>query len=478
MGTILKQKMSKIGCALAAFALAFSLAPLSAAHATPTSAKDVADSTVTINNLLAGDKVEAYLIADADIDSANNLTYTMASGLPSDFDTIDEIKAVASDGTNFVQGSAMQNAASKIAKAFADASTAPAAIATATGTSAELTLGSGYYLVRVTSTSGQTRVYQNMVVDVSPTANASGTYVSHAAQTLDVKKTDVTIEKGVGDNYKPSTDKYSVGDQVPFQVKTVVPNYPADSKSATFELNDTPSAGLEIDTTTIAIDGATASDYTLTASKTGYTVVFKKDFVLAHPGQAITVTYKATLTKDAFFKNENDVTGNTATIKFNPNPYTNGTSEPNSKTKVYTYGYVFKKVNPDGQALKGAEFTLTNKTTGKSVKAVSGDDGYVTFTGLAAGDYTVSETGVPAGYSKIADWDITISKDTANGDNPATTGVTEVNFLAEQQPKVDPKQPALPITGDAGTFALTAAGVALLAVGASVLVRSRRQREL
>lgn len=479
MGIVFKQKMSKVGCALAAFVLAFLLAPLSYAHAAPTSATDVADSTVTINNLLAGDTVEAYLIADADIDAANNLTYTMTSGLPSDYDTIDKIAAVISDGTTFVQGSAMQNAANKIAKAFADAGTAPAATATATGTSANLTLGSGYYLVRVTSTSGDTHVYQNMIVDASPKAKADGTgYDPAAAQSLAVKKTDVTVTKGVGENYKPSTDKYSVGDQVPFQVKTVVPNYPADSKSATFELNDTPSAGLEIDTTTITIDGATASDYTLTASKTGYTVVFKKDFVLAHPGQAISVTYKATLTKDAFFKNENDVTGNTATIKFNPNPYTNSTSEPNSKTKVYTYGYVFKKVNPDGQALKGAEFTLTNKTTGKSVKAVSGDDGYVTFTGLAAGDYTVSETGVPAGYSKISDWDITISKDTANGDNPATTGVTEVNFLAEQQPKVDPKQPTLPITGDAGTFALTAAGVALLAVGASVLVRSRRQREL
>ena len=479
MGTVFRQKMSKIGCALAAFALAFSLAPLSAAHATPTSAKDVADSTVTINNLLAGDKVEAYLIADADIDSANNLTYTMASGLPSDFDTIDEIKAVTSDGTSFVQGSAMQNAASKIAKAFADASTAPAATATATGTSAELTLGSGYYLVRVTSTSGQTRVYQNMVVDVSPTANASGTYVSHAAQTLDVKKTDVTIEKGVGDNYKPSTDKYSVGDMVPFQVRTNVPNYPADSKSATFELTDTPTAGLEIDTSTISIDGATSSDYTLTASTTGYKVVFNKAFILSHPGQAITVTYKAKLTSDAFYKDANDVTGNTAKVKFNPNPYTDGTSEPDSNTKVYTYGYVFKKVTPEGVALPGATFTITNKATGTVVGTATSDaKGYVSFSGLAAGEYTLSETVVPAGYSKIGNWDITISKDVANGDNPATDGITEVNFLVDTVDKTDPKQPTLPITGDAGTFALTAAGVALLAVGASVLVRSRRQREL
>ena len=475
MKHVLKGALSKISCIVAALVLALTMVPANA-FAAPTSPRDVADSKVTITDLLEGDKVEAYQIADADIDSANNLTYTMASHLPADYDTIDELKGIVSDGQSFTQGTAMQKAASAIAKSFSDANVAATATATAAGGKAELTLGSGYYLIRITSTSGKTRVYQNMIVDVSPKAKTNGTgYDPADAQSLPVKKTEVGITKGVGDDYKPSTDKYSVGDMVPFQVKTAIPNYPADSKTATFEINDTPSAGLEIDTSTIAVDGATASDYTLTASATGYKIAFKKEFVLANPGKAITVTYKAKLTKDAFFKSADDATGNTATVKFNPNPYTDGTSEPDSKTKVYTYGYVFKKVTPDNQPLKGAEFTLTNKATGKSVKAVSDDNGYVTFTGLAAGDYTVSETGVPAGYSKIADWDITISKDTAKGDNPATPA-TEVNFLVEQQDKVDPKQPALPVTGDAGTFGLTAAGTALLAAGVFFVVRSRKQQ--
>ena len=475
MKHVLKGALSKISCIVAALVLALTMVPANA-FAAPTSTTDVADSKVTITDLLDGDKVEAYRIADADIDGANNLTYKMADNLPANYNTIEKLKAIASDGKNFTQGTAMQNAASAIAKSFSDANVASVATETAAAGKAELTLGSGYYLIRVTSTSGKTRVYQNMIVDVSPKAKANGNgYDPAAAQSLAVKKTEVGITKGVGEDYKPSTDKYSVGDKVPFQVKTAIPNYPADSKTATFEINDTPSAGLEIDTSTIAVDGAAASDYTLTASATGYKIAFKKEFVLANPGKAITVTYKAKLTKDAFFKSADDATGNTATVKFNPNPYTDGTSEPDSKTKVYTYGYVFKKVTPDNQPLKGAEFTLTNKATGKSVKAVSDDNGYVTFTGLAAGDYTVSETGVPAGYSKIADWDITISKDTAKGDNPATPA-TEVNFLVEQQDKVDPKQPALPVTGDAGTFGLTAAGTALLAAGVFFVVRSRKQQ--
>ena len=316
MKHVLKGALSKISCIVAALVLALTMVPANA-FAAPTSTTDVADSKVTITDLLDGDKVEAYRIADADIDGANNLTYKMADNLPANYNTIEKLKAIASDGKNFTQGTAMQNAASAIAKSFSDANVASVATETAAAGKAELTLGSGYYLIRVTSTSGKTRVYQNMIVDVSPKAKANGNgYDPAAAQSLAVKKTEVGITKGVGEDYKPSTDKYSVGDKVPFQVKTAIPNYPADSKTATFEINDTPSAGLKIDTSTIAVDGATASDYTLTASETGYKIAFKKDFVLAHPGQAITVTYKAELTKDAFFKSETDVTGNTATVKF------------------------------------------------------------------------------------------------------------------------------------------------------------------
>ena len=99
----------------------------------------------------------------------------------------------------------------------------------------------------------------------------------------------------------------------------------------------------------------------------------------------------------------------------------------------------------------------------------------MSFKGLGAGTYVVSETKVPAGYSKIADWEITISKANATGDKPATTE-TETNFLVETADKVDPKQPALPVTGDAGTFGLTAAGTALLAAGVFFVVRSRKQQ--
>ena len=474
MKSIAKSIFSKICCLFSAAFLIYSLVPVQA-FANPTSGTDVADSKVTINGLESGDVVSAYLIADADIDAANNLTYKMADGLPSAYNTIDKIAAVATDGYTFTQGTDMQNAAAAIAGAV----TANPAAATATAGSdgsAKLTLGSGYYLVRVTTASGKTRVYQNMVVDVTPKVDG-GTYKSRDVAPIDVKKTDVTVKKTVGSEYKESTDKYSVGDSVPFKINTAVPNYPKDSKNATFTIGDTPSAGLKIKTDTIKINGQKAvsgADYTLTASETGYTIEYSKDYVLAHPGEAIEVTYEAELTSDAFSHSATDVTGNTATVTFNPNPYENNTVTPNSNTTVKTYGYVFKKTDPEGNPLQGATFTLT-LDNGKVLTSTSDANGYVYFSGLAAGHYKISETGVPTGYTKVNDIEFDLSDTTATADNPATTDV-ENNYLVNSQNVVDNRQPVLPVTGDAGTFMFTAIGTVLLVAGVGAIVYSRKQR--
>lgn len=466
--------LGKISCLFAAAVLAFSLVPVKA-FAAPTSATDVADSEVTIKGLEKGDVVSAYQIADADIDAANNLTYKMADGLPAEYDTIEKIAAVATDGYTFTQGSDMQNATAAIANALTSKPAAATATAGADGT-AKLTLGSGYYLVRVTTASGKTRVYQNMVVDVSPKVE-NGVYKSRDVAPIDVKKTDVTVKKTVGSEYKESTDKYSVGDTVPFKVNTAIPNYPKDSKNATFKINDTPTKGLKIKTSTIKINGQPAvsgADYTLTASETGYTIEFTKDYILANPGKAIEVTYDAELTSEAFSHSADDVTGNTATVTFNPNPYDSTTVEPGSTTKVKTYGYVFKKTDPEGNPLKGATFTLT-LPNGTVLTSTSNEEGYVYFSGLAAGHYKISETGVPTGYTKVADIEFDLNDTTATADNPATPEA-ENNFLVNATNVVDNRQPVLPVTGDAGTFTLTAAGTVLLVAGVFAIVRSRKQR--
>lgn len=489
----MKKDMKAMACkkpvsVVMASAMALAMTP-AMAMAAPTSGTDVADTQVTINGLLNGDKVEAFLIADADIDAANNLSYTFNPAVPAPYNTIDGLTAITSDGYTFTQGTDMQKAAGKIAAAIATG--ANAGEGTAAGTTATLNLGSGYYLVRVTSTSGDARVYQNMVIDVSPKAKADGTYDSADPVKVTAKQTPVEVTKGVGTNYEHKTDLYKVGDTVPFKVTTAIPNYPNDSKYATFIIGDKPTAGLEIDTASIQINGkdaATCDDYTLTADKTGYSIEFKQDYILAHPGESIEVTYNAKLTSAAFSKSETDVTGNTATVTFNPNPYKETTVTPDDKTVVQTYGYVFPKVGgTDQKALAGAVFTLydaegknvINDENGKPITSTSKIvDGvaYVWFEDLAAGTYTAKETTVPAGYLQAPDQQFTLSAAECTNDNPATTDITESNYKVSADKVVDPNKPTLPVTGGAGTFALTATGLVLVA-GASTLIVMRRRKE-
>ena len=469
--------------AATALALAVSMSPV-AAIAAPSSDNDVADSAITITGLQNNDTVSAYQIADIDINADNTLKYTFANNVPADYDSVDELKAITSDGYSFTQGSKMQD----VAAAIANGIVANGAIttATATGTEATLTLPSGYYLVRVTSTSGTSKVYQNMVVDVTPKAQADGTYASHDAEKIAVKSTEVTVTKTVGSDYKEKTDSYQVGDTVPFKITTAIPNYPADSSNATFVIGDVPTAGLSIDVDSIKVDGADAANYTLNASATGYTIEFKKNFILEHPGQSITVTYNAKVTKDAFSTSDS-VTGNTATVTFNPNPYATGTATPKDTTAVQTYGYVFDKTGKEGKALEGAVFTLCD-TSGNpvfdengaeitSTSTVVGGKAYVYFSGLKSGDYKAKETTVPAGYAAVKDIEISVSSAEATGDNPATTDVTENNFKVNTSSVQDPEAPALPVTGGAGTMAVTVAGVAFIGGAAYLIVRSRKRGE-
>lgn len=491
----MKKDMKAMACkkpvsVVMASAMALAMTP-AMAMADPTSGTDVNDTQVTINGLLNGDKVEAFLIADADINAANNLSYTFNPAVPAPYNTIDGLTSITSDDYTFTQGTDMQKAAGKIAAAIATG--ANAGQATAEGTTATLNLGSGYYLVRVTSTSGDARVYQNMVIDVSPKAQDTGKYAPADPVNVTAKQTPVTVTKGVGANYEHKTDLYKVGDVVPFKVTTAIPNYPNDSLHATFIIGDKPTAGLEIDPTSIQINGkaaATCADYTLTADKTGYSIAFDKEYILAHPGESIEVTYNAKLTSAAFSKSDTDVTGNTATVTFNPNPYDKTTVTPNDKTTVQTYGYVFPKVGgtaTDNKALAGAVFTLydadgknvINDENGNPITSTSTIvDGaaYVWFEDLAAGTYTAKETTVPAGYLQAPDQKFTLTAADCTNDNPATKDIVENNYKVSADKVVDPNKPTLPVTGGAGTFALTATGLVLVA-GASTLIVMRKRKE-
>lgn len=502
-----------VGAVLSTAALIAAMSPVAAfAKTSGTGITDVEDVSVTVSGLTEGDTATAYQVFDAYIDGNNVLQYKAATGLPEAFDSIDELQKADSNSDE------AKAAADAYSQAFADgtatgvAGPVTSSLAGADGKATFTGLDSGYWVVVVTSTSGKAKVYQPTTIDVSP-AEKDGKWASNTRAALksnQIKSEPVSVTKGVkgvGDNYEEKTDQYSVGQSVPFKVTTNVPNYPRDSKDATFKITDTPTAGLEIDASSITVkvgntavwengaatnDGAAAFKTDTTKQQaTGYTFDFAKEYVLAHPGKTVEITYNAMLTSAAFSRvvaNAADVTGNTAQVAFNPNPYSDSTATPDDKTTVQTYGFVFKKVDQDKNALEGAVFTLYDKDGKEVIKDEKGHaitststivDGnaYVYFEHLGEGDYVAKETTVPAGKTKAQDVNFTLNKGVATNDNPATTGVTENNYLVAKDAIVDGNQPLLPVTGDAGTLFITIGGVALIGAACIVVSRSRKRSE-
>ncbi len=481
-------KQGSLGKAIFASLLAASLVVPSGVALAKTSTYDVNDSTLTVKGVNDGDKVHAYQIFDTDIDAYNNLTFTAkVDGLPAEYDTVDEISK-ATDGR------AVANA---IASIVVRKSTTTAEATSNSDGEATLTLDSGYWLVTVTTESGNTKVYQTMLVNATPDINDDGVYATRVLDDLAAKSIDVPApEKKIIDpdtqDKVDSTDGYSVGDTAKFEVTGTLPNYPDDAIRAVFAITDVPDSGLEIKQGTLVVkngdDTLTAStDYTLSWNADGgYTVSFAKAYILAHPAQTVTINY------DAVINSINNVTGkvgNTVYGTFTPNPYDEKdvkTDETNAEDQ--TYGFFFLKVgaNDETKGLADAEFTIADED-GKAVsyidangqlhtdgKVLSDSRGYVHVNGLEAGTYHVEETGVPSGYQTVKAFDVTLSKTASTTDSLATQTVVELNFT-DAGKKVDPKIGVLPSTGGAGTVALTAGGILLVVGGSVIILRSRRR---
>lgn len=78
----------------------------------------------------------------------------------------------------------------------------------------------------------------------------------------------------------------------------------------------------------------------------------------------------------------------------------------------------FNKVNDSKEALPGATFQLVDQT-GATKTAVSDSNGKVTFTALPMGEYTLSETAAPEGYTKDStEYKFSVVADTENASEP------------------------------------------------------------
>lgn len=523
----MKSLMKKVFAAAAAIATVFGLAATTVA--TANAAGGNATLTVSTKDAkFAGKTVNAYKMFSATVSGDGGaVSHTLTDGWKPFFmsSTLDGLTGVtdanvndkANDYVSKLKDSALTAFAAK-ASNWAQTKTNNIT-ADATATVPKNAATDGKYTATFT---GLDYGYYVVAVPGATLADAKGQYaalvrVHSTTVDVDIKGDLPTVDKkvqvnGTGQN---ATDA-KIGDTLTFTLTSTIPDMSAYS-TYTFNFKDTLSKGLtfeqvksvKVEDTTLTKD----TDYTVTTApadsgKTLLTVAMKdfKTKQQANAGKKITVTYAATLNKDAVVGGAGNV--NSATIQYSNNPSTNGTgeSEP-SKVRVFTYGFTVDKYTGDqytdaATRLAGAKFTLAPKNgdpmsfvqvnagsaTANAVYRVAKagetgtttittpENGKVDFRGLENGEYTLTETKAPAGYNKLASAigvkvdgqnngtdtthaTVVIKYDNNNGsvyDQTASNGVIPV----QNKPGV-----VLPGTGGMGTIAFTVIGVLVIALG-------------
>lgn len=365
----------------------------------------------------------------------------------------------------------------------------------------------GYYVVAVpgATVADTNSQYAALVRVHSTSVNAS---IKGALPTV--------VKKVNGENATSA----KIGDTLKFTLTSTIPDMSAYS-TYTFNFKDTLSKGLtfgKVDSVKVGDTTLTKNtDYTVTTSTVSdstlltVTMLNFKAKQQINAGKTITVTYTATLNKDAVVGGHGNT--NSATIQYSNNPSTGGTgeSEP-SKVRVFTYGFTVDKYTGDNYTaeavrLAGAKFTLAPKdgdpmsfvqvnagnATANAVYRVATDDekasttttttiitpasGKVDFQGLKNGEYTLTETEAPAGYNKLASA-IGVKVDGKNNGTDTTNATVTITYDNDNgssnynQSASDGVIPVrnksgvtLPGTGGMGTIAFTVIGVLVIALG-------------
>lgn len=523
-GTVMKSLMKRVFAAAAAIATVFGLAATTVVTA---NAADNATLTVsTTDAKFAGKTVNAYKMFSATVSGDGKaVSYTLTDewkpffkdglGLTGVTDTNVNDKAneyvakLKNDGTGLAAFATKasnwaQNTVNgiKTNKTTTVSSNAAGGQYTATFTG----LDYGYYVVAVPGAT------------VADTKSQYATLVSVGSTNVDatIKGALPTVVKKVNGE---SATSAKIGDTLTFTLTSTIPDMSAYS-AYTFNFKDTLSKGLtfkQVDS--VKVEGANSSltegaDYsvTTTSETSGETLLtvamneFKKQ--QANVGKTITVTYTATLNKDAVVGGHGNT--NSATIQYSNDPSNGGfgESEP-SKVRVFTYGFTVDKYTGDSYPdkavrLAGAKFTLAPKDGGEAIRFVqvnagnattnavyrvakdddtvttttitTPENGKVDFQGLKNGEYTLTETEAPAGYNKLASaigvkvdgkndgtdtTDATVAI-TYNNDNGNSYNQTASNGVIPVQNK---SGAILPGTGGMGTIAFTVIGVLVIALG-------------
>lgn len=469
----IKNRLRGLLVAFVALVAALAIVP-GVAQAEPTPWTGDETKTITVSNLQPGDVVTLYKVADVQLNDDNTTTLVVQTGFEQG--TVDAYLDDDNDTT---------------ARAIHDDRVDAAAFdeATVQGGQTSVTFSNvdaGLYLVDVVPVD-ESVTYQPTIVAMSPVAVEDTTNWTFDDAYIDLKKSTTTLDKkitGGAVQYEQNGGKLGyamVGDEVTFQV-----TFEINANQSEFVLTDTMSTGLTFtgaEDVVLYKNGqpVPAEDVYTVAGNEGdksFTVTFDAEWLLekSSNGTSVnagtyTIEYKGLITPDATLggvtntvTSTNNTDGDTVTVDF-------------VGFGIVKYGDANKNNTYDEgeDLLSGAEFALyydqacqnpvykKDGTTRVTLKTVDGNASTDADTLLEPGTYYLKETAAPSGYQIVT--------------NPIEIKVTTEGgtFYIPNVASTKHEGIELPTTGGAGTVALTAAGVVIVAGAAAFIVRSRKE---
>lgn len=490
-------KTKKFAVLLFTLILALGLFPMGVFAAsipvTPTS-----KASITINNAVENDVLEAYKVVDITYNEASNhVSYAWNSAFADYFAQTNSVTNSANKAYTVEQFAALiadsaelKNLLAGLPKYIANNNIAAAKTVTVTsGTATFENLAMGEYFIRPTNT---TSVYQLMLQKIEPKVEEDSEGNPHYViedVTFTAKKKEVTITK--------TADKTSVtkGEKVAYTVTVDIPTYANNTTDKSFYVSDLLPDGLSLNTTSIEVkvDDTTVDTaaYTLDTTATNvYTFklsVSTKQYTDSWTdkgGKQLVITYTATLNDDATTE-VNVRETNKATFDYSFYPYVeNSHKQKTGKVDVTTFAIKIDKYVAGSHATKlaDAKFDLYRTVTDAKIAAgvtetiphttingiklesdvVTNDSGVATFEKYEANgtkyDYYLVETKAPHGYNILAE---AVKVNFTDDDVKATNGVYTVEVP-------NSSGITLPITGDEGIVIFTVIGIAFMG-GAVIL---------
>ena len=401
------------------------------------------DGSITITNATIGQSYAVYKVFDLTY-SGENVAYTYAkSG-----DTDAFYDALVSESSPFALTAAgnAYNVSLKEGKTAADITTflngqmenltAKKVGATVEATSDSVkfdNLPYGYYYI--TSTLGGTVTIDSTLKDVQVVDKNQGPTWDNGEDGKPGPGKVILDQNHVnadGDPSKVTENTVNYGDKVDFSIAINATSHVGDQEVTYYYITDTLGDGFNaaenIKVYVAGVEKTVVTDYTLTQNGNTFqvTVPHKAEYGANYK---IEVTYSATVNNSAVLANP----GNKNTANFTYDSKTPGTPTPDPKptptypdenkkeTTTYVYALGIVKVDPKGNILKGAEFSVKDAnskdiwakgdngvyeycpegTEGAVKQFKTDDNGVLTIKGVAAGKYSVTEMVAPAGYNLL-----------------------------------------------------------------------------